>query len=148
MDPSHFLVPSDGSERSQRAIEQAVALAKRLGARITFLHVQPSVPLPLTGLGEALDPRTIEVLIAASRQESERILSEAAAIAARSAVEATCERVSGDQPHRAILAAAQRLGCDLIVMASHGRHGLQGLLLGSETQRVLQEAPCPVLVHR
>ena len=145
---SHILVPSDGSDLSRTAIEQAVELASRLGARLTFVHVMAQVPLPLGVLGEALDPRTLEALIQANRQESERILSEAAAIAQQAGVEASCERVSGDLPHRGIVATAQRLGCDLIVMASHGRRGLSGLLIGSETQRVLTQAPCPVLVHR
>lgn len=148
MEFSHFLVPSDGSERSRRAIDQAVALAARLGARITFLHVHPSAPLTLTGLGDSLDPRTLELLIAAGLRESDRILAEASAQAEQAGVPFACERLSGDQPHRAILSSAERLGCDLIVMASHGRRGLQGLLLGSETQRVLAQAPCAVLVHR
>lgn len=145
---SHLLVPSDGSELSQRAIAHAVSLASRLGARITFLHVQPHVPLPVGGLGEALEPRLLEALMAASLKESDRILQAATSVAETAGVPARCERVPGDLPHRGILATAQRLGCDLIVMASHGRRGLSGLLLGSETQRVLVEAPCPVLVHR
>ena len=145
---AHILVPSDGSELSQRAIDHAVQLASRLGARLTFLHVHANVPLPLGGLGEALDPRTMEALIAASLQDSDRILEAAAAVAERAGVPARCERVPGDLPHRGILDAAERLGCDLIVMASHGRRGLSGLLIGSETQRVLNQAPCPVLVHR
>ncbi|MFM7311918.1 MAG: universal stress protein [Cyanobium sp.] len=145
---SHILVPSDGSELSRSAIAEAVALASRLGARISFLHVLPHVPIPLGGLGEALDPRTLEALMTAGRQESERILAEAGAAAAAAGVPADCECVSGDLPHRAIVAAAERLDCDLIVMASHGRRGLGGLLIGSETQRVLSQAPCPVLVHR
>jgi nucleotide-binding universal stress UspA family protein len=145
---SHILVPSDGSELSQRAIAHAVQLASRLGARLTFLHVHANVPLPLGGLGEALEPRTMEALIAASLQESDRILEEAASQADTAGVPYRCERVPGDLPHRGIVAAATRLGCDLIVMASHGRRGLSGLLIGSETQRVLVEAPCPVLVHR
>lgn len=145
---THILVPSDGSELSQRAIADAVELASRLGAQLTLLHVHPKVPLPLSGLGEALEPRTLEGLIAASLQESDRVLREAAAIAERAGVSARCERVPGDLPHRGILSTAERLGCDLIVMASHGRRGLSGLLIGSETQRVLAQAPCPVLVHR
>jgi nucleotide-binding universal stress UspA family protein len=56
--------------------------------------------------------------------------------------------VKDDIPHRAILAAVGRLGCDLIVMASHGRRGMEGLLLGSETQRVLLRSTVPVLVVR
>lgn len=145
---SHILVPSDGSDLSRRAIEHAVQLASRVGAKLTFLHVHANVPLPLSGLGEALDPRTMEALIAANLQESDRILEEAAALAEAAGVPARCERVPGDLPHRGILTTAARLGCDLIVMASHGRRGLSGLLLGSETQRVLAESPCPVLVHR
>jgi len=145
---SHILVPSDGSDLSRRAIEQAVQLAGELGARITFLHVHAHVPLPLGGLGEALEPRTLEALIAASLQESDRILAEATAVADRAGVPASAERIQGDLPHRGIVATAERLGCDLIVMASHGRRGLTGLLIGSETQRVLAQAPCPVLVHR
>jgi len=56
--------------------------------------------------------------------------------------------VVSDLPYKVILEAAERLGCDLIAMGSHGRRGLQGLLLGSQTQRVLLNAPCPVLVVR
>lgn len=90
----------------------------------------------------------MEALIAAGLQESDRILEEALVQAEQANVPARCERVPGDLPHRGILSTAARLGCDLIVMASHGRRGLSGLLIGSETQRVLAEAPCPVLVHR
>jgi nucleotide-binding universal stress UspA family protein len=145
---THLLVPSDGSDRSGRAVTQAVALAGALGARITFLHAQPSVPLPVVGMGEMLDAATIDRMVAASRKDSERVLGEAAGVARAAGVEAQVEAVRADAAHEAILAAAGRLGCDLIVMASHGRRGLGGLLLGSETQRVLVQAPCPVLVVR
>jgi nucleotide-binding universal stress UspA family protein len=145
---THLLVPSDGSERSLEAVRQAVELAKVLGARITFLHAQASVPIPVMGMGEMLDPSTMDLLLAASHSDSERIVAQAAAVASTAAVPATSEQVRSDLPHRAIVEAAQRLGCDLIVMASHGRRGLSGLLIGSETQRVLVQAPCPVLVVR
>ena len=79
---------------------------------------------------------------------SDRLLEEARAIVAAAGITVSCERVESDLPHKVILEAATRLGCDLIVMGSHGRRGLQGLLLGSETQRVLLAAPCPVLVVR
>jgi nucleotide-binding universal stress UspA family protein len=145
---SHLLVPSDGSDLSHRAIDHALRLAAALGARITFLHVQPSTPIPLIGLGEKLDVQTMELLIAAGHRQSDRILDEAAEAAAAAGVAAQCERVPGDTPHRAIVETAQRLGCDLILMASHGRRGISGLLIGSETQRVLALAHCPVLVDR
>ena len=145
---SHLLVPSDGSDLSSRSIDHAVKLAAALGARITFLHVQANTPIPLIGLGEKLDVQTMELLLAASHQESDRILEQAGLAAAMGGVPAQCERVPGDMPHRAIVDTAQRLGCDLILMASHGRRGLPGLLIGSETQRVLALAHCPVLVYR
>ena len=71
-----------------------------------------------------------------------------AAGAAAAGVAATVERISGERPHQAIVAAADRLACDLIVMASHGRRGFQRMLLGSQTQRVLVQASVPVLVTR
>ncbi|MEB3331610.1 MAG: universal stress protein [Synechococcaceae cyanobacterium] len=145
---AHLLVPTDGSQRSIRALEKAVALARALGARITVLHVRSSGPMPVSGMGDTLDPATVERLLATRRSEAARILAEGEAICARAGVPADGQILDDDLPHRAILAAASRCGCDLIVMASHGRRGLGGLLLGSETQRVLVQAPCPVLVCR
>ena len=145
---THLLVPSDGSELSIQATHEAVKLARSTGARITVVHAQPRVPLPVMGMGEMLDARTMETLIAATRRDSDRLLEEAHTIAADAGITVTCERVESDLPHKVILEAAARLGCDLIVMGSQGRRGLQGLLLGSETQRVLLAAPCPVLVVR
>lgn len=144
----HLLVPSDGSERSQRAMAEAVRLAQVTGGRITLLHVLRSPAMPMPGMGERLDPATLEALNRAAREESQRILGAALTLATAAGVEATGERLEGEAPHRAIVEAAARLGCDLIVMASHGRRGLRGMLLGSETQRVLVQASVPVLVVR
>lgn len=143
---THLLVPSDGSERSRRAVQEAVRLGGALGARLTVLTVQQEPRMPMPGMGEPLDPTTLSTLTRAARQESDRVLAEALAIAGDAGVGASTERISGELPHRAILAAADRLGCDLIVMASHGRRGLQGMVLGSQTQRVLVQAKVPVLV--
>jgi nucleotide-binding universal stress UspA family protein len=129
-------------------VKQAAALAGALGSRLTVLHAQASVPIPVLGMGEMLDPRTMDVLLTASRSDAERILAEAVAVAEAAGVPASRELVTNDLPHRAIVEACERLGCDLIVMASHGRGGLQGLLIGSETQRVLVHTDKPVLVVR
>jgi len=145
---SHLLVPSDGSDRSQRAVREAVRLAVALGARITVLTVEQQPRMPVPGMGERLDGATLVTLASAAREESERVLAEALAIAAAAGVAATVERISGERPHQAIVAAADRLACDLIVMASHGRRGFQRMLLGSQTQRVLVQASVPVLVTR
>ncbi len=144
----HLLVPTDGSDLSLQAVRHAVALSDALGARITFFHAQASVPVQVVGLGEMLDAGTMEALMNASHKEVERILEEALAVAREAGVSADAERVISDLPHQAIVEAANRLGCDLILMASHGRRGLAGLLLGSETQRVLVQSHCPVLVYR
>lgn len=145
---AHLLVPSDGTERSLRAVQEAVGLAAALGARITVLTVQQEPRMPVPGMGERLDGATLAALASAAREHSERALAEALAIAAAAGVAAGAETISGEVPHRAIVTTAERLGCDLIVMASHGRRGVQRMLLGSQTQRVLLQASLPVLVVR
>jgi nucleotide-binding universal stress UspA family protein len=144
----HILVPTDGSEISERAVEQAVSLAAALGARLRVLHVQVSFPISLVGVGELVEPSTVDALMAATQQRAETILGEAMARAAAAGVEAEQSLLVNPQPHQAILEEARTHGCDLIVMASHGRRGLEGLLIGSETQRVLTQSSCPVLVVR
>jgi nucleotide-binding universal stress UspA family protein len=144
----HLLVPSDGSQLSAQALVQAIALAKTLGAELTLLHVQPPLPVPLVGMGDMLDPATVESLSRSAERESERILMQGQAAGLEAGLTIHTEVVKQDVPYRAIVEAAKRHGCDLIVMASHGRKGLSGFLLGSETQRVLLHAPIPVLVVR
>lgn len=144
----HLLVPSDGTQLSAQALAQAIDLAKAIGAQLTLLHVIPPLPVPLVGMGEMLDPATVESLSQTAARESDRILAEAEAAGAKAGVVVQTDVVKQDLPHRAIVEAVKRHNCDLIVMASHGRKGLSGLLLGSETQRVLLNAPIPVLVVR
>jgi nucleotide-binding universal stress UspA family protein len=145
---SHLLVPTDGSELSLRAVHGAVAFAKEMGARITFLHARTNVPVSLFGAGDMLDGATVQQLMEVARENGERILSEAHAVADSAGVPADTDAVVDDLPYDAILKAAVRHGCDLIFMASHGRRGLTGLLLGSQTQRVLVQSTLPVLVFR
>jgi nucleotide-binding universal stress UspA family protein len=144
----HLLVASDGTPPSDRALDQAIALAKALGARLTLLHVLPPLPVSLIGMGDMLDPATVESLSLMAERESRRIVEAARTLAQNNGLEIQTEVLKHDLPHRAIVDTASRLGCDLIVMASHGRKGLSGLLLGSETQRVLLHASVPVLVVR
>jgi len=144
----HLLVPTDGSELSGKAVQQAVELSQSLGARLTVFHVQTNFPISLVGVGELVDPHTVDALVTAARDNAQQILAEAAAVAQAAGVPCDQDTVVHALPHAAILEAAGRLGADLIVMASHGRRGLEGVLLGSETQRVLCQSPCPVLVVR
>ncbi len=145
---SHLLVPVDGSELSDEAVKKGVELAKTLGARITFFHAEPGLPVALAGLGEQVDPRTLDMLVTASREQSREILSQACHTAEAAGVSAESRSVMNPLPHEAIVEAAGEAGADLIVMASHGRRGLNALLLGSETQKVLTHSTLPVLVVR
>lgn len=144
----HLLVPTDGSDLSAKAVTQAATLAQALKARLTLMHVQTSFPISLVGVGELVDPATVDALIEAARNHSQQVLSEARELAQQQGVAADSLCEEHPLPHQAIVAAAQRLSCDLVVMASHGRRGLPGALLGSETQRVLSHCNLPVLVVR
>ena len=144
----HLLVPTDGSEISGRAVDQAVELAAALGARVRFLHVQNNYPISLVGVGELVEASTIEALVEAAGKRAEEILQQALAAASAAGVPAERTVLMNPLPHKAILEEASAAGCDLIVMGSHGRRGLEGLLLGSETQRVLLGSSTPVLVVR
>jgi nucleotide-binding universal stress UspA family protein len=145
---SHLLVPVDGSDLSEQAVSGAVDLARTLGARITFFHAEPGLPVALAGLGEQVDPRTLDMLVSASRQQTQEILAAACRSAEAAGVQAERRSELNPLPHEAIVGAAAQVGADLIVMASHGRRGLSALLLGSETQKVLINSPVPVLVVR
>ncbi len=144
----HILIPTDGSELSHKTVVAGVKLAQALGARVTGFFAAPAAtPLvyrDLLPVGYGT-PEENAVLI-------ERAASRYLAVIERAAKTAgvPCETVSvtDDFPADAILSLAKRRKCDLIFMASHGRRGLSGLLLGSETQKVLTHARIPVLVHR
>ena len=146
----HLLVPIDGSELSDAAVSSALALAKQSGARVSFFHVQPSYygrpDVAIYGEGLVLDPALSEQFSQANVRFAATILDKALEQARAEGVEASSETCVSPLVHEAILEAAERLGCDLIAMASHGRRGLAGLLIGSETQRVLTKARLPVLV--
>ena len=146
----HLLVPTDGSELSETAVQQAVALAAVLGARITFFHAQESFygrpDMAIFGEGLAVDPKVGEQFARASAAWTEELLAKARAAATAAGLESDAVTSVDPVVYEAILRVARERGCDLIVMASHGRRGLAGLLLGSETQRVLTHAPIPVLV--
>lgn len=144
----HILVPTDGSPLSARAARHAVRLAAVTGARVTGLFVAPAaVPLVFEGLVPVrhLQPDEHEALLA---RAASRYLGLIEAEAAKAGVAYEGVTITGEYPAEAIIEQARKRRCDLIVMASHGRRGLQGVLLGSETQKVLAHARTPVLVCR
>lgn len=141
----NILIPTDGSEHSQRAVKLGIELAKVHGARITGVHVIPDYHLLIAYEG-AFDPATEERIEDQAKSRAQDYLGfiRSAAKAANVACATVCE--TGDHPYEAILRAADAHACDLILMSSHGRKGLASVLLGSETRKVLSEAKVPVLV--
>jgi nucleotide-binding universal stress UspA family protein len=142
----HILIPTDGSDLSNKAIRHGVELAKATNARVTGITV--TVPFHVF----AIDPDMIT-----DTPESYKKRTSAAATKyltqvkdAATAVGVTCAMIHAEHehPYRAIIDAANNNGCDLITMASHGRRGISAVVLGSETVKVLTHSNIPVLVYR
>jgi nucleotide-binding universal stress UspA family protein len=144
----HLLVPTDGSPLSQRAVVQAIAFARRFGSRVTFFHAEPPAPVPMDGVGVVVNVQALHEVQERLDAAAHDILAEADALAQETGVVADSVVLVSDKPWEGIIRSAERLGCDLIFMASHGRRGVSALLLGSETQKVLTHTRIPVFVHR
>jgi nucleotide-binding universal stress UspA family protein len=144
----HILIPTDGSKLSNEAAEAGVRLAKALGAKVTALFAAPpATPIFYKAMLPVGYGTTEEHKKATARAAAACLgVVEKAARAARVPVETVS--VTSDFPADTILATAKKRRCDLVFMASHGRRGLKGALLGSETQKVLAEGKLPVLVYR
>lgn len=140
----HLLVPVDDTPLAAAIVEQAVAYARASGARLSFLHARAD--LAARGDGALLHAMSPEAFADAAAGNARALLARAEAAARAAGVAASSMLVTSDRPHEAILAAAREAGCDLVFMASHGRRGLEGALLGSVTRKVLQRATLPVLV--
>jgi len=147
---TNILIPTDGSDLSRKAVEHGVALARHLGAKATFvtvtepLHAVDGEPDMVADMPDEYQ----EFLHTYLAGDAERRLAAAKAVASAQGVECDIVSVDDPQPHRGIISTARKSGCDLIVMASHGRRGLSAIVLGSETVKVLTHSMVPVLVCR
>jgi nucleotide-binding universal stress UspA family protein len=124
-------------------------LAKRIGAKVTVLTVLP--PFHVFTTDAQMIEDTPALYKARMQQHAEEILGTVARAAQAAGVACVaCEmvHVEHEHPYQAIIDTAESKGCDLIVMASHGRHGISAIILGSETLKVLTHSKIPVLVHR
>ncbi|MGE5384460.1 MAG: universal stress protein [Betaproteobacteria bacterium] len=144
----HILLPTDGSELSKKTAERAIAFARDAGAKITIFFAKPEYPVAYFGEGALIDPTTPEDFAAMTERQASEYLGEVARLCTEAGVEYDTVTETNDVPYEAIIAAAGHAGCDLIFMASHGRRGLSGFLLGSETNKVLTHSSIPVLVYR
>ncbi|MCC7098026.1 MAG: universal stress protein [Rubrivivax sp.] len=141
----HILVPTDGSEITGKAVQTAIAMGKLCGARLSVIAVKE--PFPYSAISEMQPVPPQEFFDAQERIAAANVKTvlDAAAAAGVTAAGVTVEALHAWE---AILEHAGTQGCDLIVMASHGRRGVSALLLGSETQKVLTHGKLPVLVVR
>jgi len=146
---TNILVPTDGSALSLKAAKQAASLAKDLKAKVTAVYVvQPWMP---PAADESAVVASFAYAEAAYRKRAEANADKAlerVASAAGTGVKCEKVRVNALQPWEGIVKTAKDRKCDLIVMASHGRSALGGLVLGSETTKVLSHSKTPVLVCR
>jgi nucleotide-binding universal stress UspA family protein len=137
-----ILVATDGSAFSHKAADLAVRLAKAFGASLVAMTAETPITSPLFALDVS---RQVEQAL---EQQTHQILSEVAEMAKAAELPCQVKRVVSSVPFQAILDAAAAEGCDLIVMGSHGRSGIEALVLGSVAQKVLAHAAIPVLVSR
>jgi nucleotide-binding universal stress UspA family protein len=145
----HILFPTDGSELSREALTTAVDLAQSLGARISAIQVIPPYVTPIADLMWVYpDSWSEQDYQNAAKQASASILERVRAAAKTAGIACETQSVVARAPWEAIVKAAKKHKCDLIVMASHGRRGLAGIILGSQTQKVLTHSAIPVLVCR
>ena len=145
----HILVSTDGSKLSGKAIRTAVKLADVTGAKLTGVYVIAPFVAPAYGEGvmymPAISPRRYKEITERAARKALAVVEIEARTAGTGYGSAM---LTADNPWEGIIRAAKAKKCDLIVMASHGRRGLAGLLLGSETTKVLTHSKVPVLVCR
>ena len=143
-----ILVATDGSPLSKKAVTSAIAMAAQHGAELVAVTVVPRYPTNYFDGAAVFTPEDIGRIEKQWSDAASTSLEAVARDAEASGVRVRTATVSADLVADAIIAAAQKHECDLIVMASHGRQGLKRLLLGSETQHVLTHSELPVLVLR
>jgi nucleotide-binding universal stress UspA family protein len=143
---THILIPTDGSELSKMALQEGVALAKALNARVTAITV--STPFHVFSADPTMITDTLEEYKKHTAAVAGQYLDAAKNIATAAGVPCQVVHVEHEQPFQAIIDTAVNRGCDVIEMASHGRRGISAFLLGSETLKVLTHSTIPVIVCR
>jgi nucleotide-binding universal stress UspA family protein len=142
----HLLIATDGSELAGKAISQGLELAKSIGARVTIVTV--TEPFSANVPAEVAIVYPLEQYELAVEQSASKILSSASSVAAREGVPCETVHVKDQFAAEAIVATAQNCGCDLIIMASHGRRGFMRFMLGSQAHRVVIQSTISVLICR
>ena len=145
---SNILVPTDGSKLSQKAVQQAIRLAHLTGAKVLALHVYPKFTGSPYGTFGPSEDVIAEAHTRQHRAEADTLFAAIKKIAGASDVKVDTVALESNDVYKEIIAVAKKKKCDLICMASHGRRGFSGVVLGSETVKVLTHSTIPVLVLR
>jgi nucleotide-binding universal stress UspA family protein len=143
----HILIATDGSALAEKAVSHGLSLAKAVGAKVIALIVE--APFNVYDVPESRVPKMSEAFaqhVEHAKQHAAAVLDRVAEAAKAAGVACETVQVEHDHPYQAIIATAKAKGCDLIVMASHGRSGISAVLLGSVTNKVLTHTTIPVLV--
>jgi nucleotide-binding universal stress UspA family protein len=143
-----ILVPTDGSKLSQKAVEEAMLLAKVTGAKVVALHVYSKFPGSPYGTYGPAEEILAEAHVNQHEANAGTIFAGIKNLASAAGVALDTVLVESDDIHQQIIGLAKKKKCDLICMASHGRRGFAGVVLGSETNKVLTHSTIPVLVMR
>ena len=144
----HILIPTDGSELAEHAVTNGLSLAKSVGAKVTVIIVEERIDASAWSLAEYGAFKEIGKYAEQIKTLAASVLNRVADAAKQAGVPCDTIQVEDVQPYEAIIATATDRGCDLIVMASHGRGGLSAIVLGSVTNKVLTHTKIPVLVCR
>jgi nucleotide-binding universal stress UspA family protein len=143
----NILIATDGSALAEKAVSEGIALAKAVGSKVTAVIVEAS--FNVYGVPESRLPQMSEAFAQHAehiKQHASNVLNHVAELAKAAGVSCNTLQLEHDHPYEAIVKTANEQGCDLIVMASHGRSGMSALLLGSVTNKVLTHTKIPVLV--
>jgi len=143
---TNILIPTDGLDLSGKAVHHGIALAGRIGAKVIALTVL--LPFHIFTTDTQMLEDTPAQYKARVQEHAEETLGAVAQAAQAAGVACEMVRVEHEHPYQAIIDTAASKGCDLIVMALHGRRGISAIVLGSEAVKVLTHSKIPVLVHR
>jgi nucleotide-binding universal stress UspA family protein len=143
----HILVATDGSDLAGRAVDTALSLAKDIGARVTAVNVTELwSATEMTSKAGRFDKHPVEEYEARAQSSAQKILTVVRDRAEAAGVKCQTLHIADKRPAEGIVAAAEEQGCDVIVMATHGRRGLQRLVLGSQASEVITLSKMPVLI--
>jgi nucleotide-binding universal stress UspA family protein len=144
----HILIPTDGSPVAIKAVRAGIRFAHEIGAKVTAYQAIGTLLTHIDEEGYVVDPKMHDAFERTARETAQRRLDAIGKLARTAGVTFNSAVTMVDTPYKGIIDAAKKHKCDVIFMASHGRRGVSGLLMGSVTQKVLTHCKIPVLVYR